>query len=77
MEQFSEMVHTRYVSRVERERLAHEFLDLRQGTKLVTEITRMFIERAMFCIEFASEQAQMTHYLSMLKTDIRQFVSTQ
>ena len=31
----------------------------------------------MFCLEFASEQAQMTRYLSMLKTDIRQFVSTQ
>ena len=31
----------------------------------------------MFCPEFASEQAQMTHYLSILKNDIRQFVSTQ
>ena len=43
----------------------------------VTEITRMFTERAKFCPEFASEQAQMTRYLSMLKTDIYQFVSTQ
>ena len=31
----------------------------------------------MFCPEFASEQAQMTHYLGMLKTDFRQFVATQ
>ena len=37
----------------------------------------MFTERAMFCSEFASEQSQMTRYLSILKTDIRQFVSTQ
>ena len=37
----------------------------------------MFTERVMFFPEFASEQAQMTRYLSMLKTDIRQFVSTQ
>ena len=37
----------------------------------------MFTERAMFCLEFASEQARMTRYLSMLKTDIRQFVATQ
>ena len=37
----------------------------------------MFTERAMFGSEFASEQAQMTCYLSMLKTDIQQFVATQ
>ena len=37
----------------------------------------MFAERAMFCPEFASEQAQMNCYLSMLKTDILQFVATQ
>ena len=38
----------------------------------------MFTERAMFCLEFAgSELAQMTRYLSMLKTDIKQFVSTK
>ena len=41
------------------------------------EITRMFTERAIFFPEFASEQSQMTRYLSMLKTDIRQFVATQ
>ena len=37
----------------------------------------MFTEREMFCPEFASEQAQMTCYLGMLKTDILQFVATQ
>ena len=38
----------------------------------------MFLERAMFYFDFAaSEQAQMPRYLSMLKMDIRQFVSTQ
>ena len=41
------------------------------------KINRMFTERTMFCLEFALEQAQMTRYLSMLKTDIRQFVSSQ
>ena len=76
-EQFRDMFRTRYVPRVEREWLAHEFLTLRQDGESVMEITRMFTERAMFCPEFASEQSQMTRYLSMLKTDIRQFVSTQ
>lgn len=37
----------------------------------------MFTERALFRPEFAaSDLAKMTQYLSMLKTDIRQFVST-
>ena len=71
------MFRARYIPRVERERLAQEFLSLRQDGESVTEITRMFTERAMFWPEFASEQSQMTRYLSMLKTDIRQFVSTQ
>ena len=31
----------------------------------------------MFCPEFASKQTQMSRYLSMLKRDTRQFVSTQ
>ena len=44
----------------------------------MTEITKMFTERAMFFPEFvASEQAQMTRYMSILKIDIRQIVSTQ
>ena len=60
-EQFPEMFRSRYVPLVEQERLAEEYLDLRQGTESVTEITKMFKERAMFCPEFASlEQAQMT-----------------
>ena len=77
-EQFSKMFHSRYVPLVDRDRLAQEYLDLRQGNKSVTEITKMYIEKAMFFTNFgASEQAQMTRYLSMLKTDIWQFVSTQ
>ena len=43
----------------------------------MTKNTRMFTERVMFFAEFASEQAQMTCYLHMLKTDIRQFIATQ
>ena len=65
------MFRARYISLVEREWLAQEFLSLRQDGEPVTEITHMFTERAMFCSEFASEQSHMTRYLSMLKTDIR------
>ena len=66
-DQFREMFSTRYVPRDERERLAREFLELKQDLESVTESTGMFIERAMFCPEFASEQAQMSRYPSMLK----------
>ena len=48
-----EMFSTRYVLRDERERFAREFLELKQDLESVTDITRMFIERAMFCPEFA------------------------
>ena len=42
------------------------------------KITKMFTERALYYLKFAaSEQAQMTSYLRMLKTDIQQFVFTQ
>ena len=50
------MFRTCYILQVERERLSHELVDLRRGTETVTEITRMFTEREMFFLEFASEQ---------------------
>ena len=53
-DQFREMFSTRYVPRVERERLAQVFLELKQDSDSVTEITRMFTERAMFRPEFTS-----------------------
>ncbi|XP_052626743.1 uncharacterized protein LOC128133384 [Lactuca sativa] len=76
-DQFWDIFHARYIPRVEREWLAQEFLELRKDQETVMDITRMFTERAMFCPKFASEQAQMTRYMSMLKTDICQFVATQ
>ena len=51
-EQFSETFHTRYVPLVERKISAQEYLDLRQTTKSVMEITKMFNKRALFYPEF-------------------------
>lgn len=76
-EQFLERFKADYVPPVERERFAQQYLSLKKTTESVTEITKMFIERDLFCLEYASsEQVQMSRYLSMLKTDIREFVST-
>lgn len=71
LEQFSKMVRMRFVPLVEKDRLAQEYLDLRQTIVKVMEITKMFTERGQFCPEFvASDKAQMTGYMSMLKRDI-------
>lgn len=60
------MFRLRYVLLVER-----EWTETVMVTKMVTDITKLFMERALFFPEFStSKQAQMTWYLSMLKMDI-------
>lgn len=50
----------------------------RDVLRSVTEITMMFTERALFYPEYAtSKQVQMYRYLSMIKTKIHEFLSTQ
>ena len=72
MEKFRE----EYAPLVEREQLAQELLSLMQKTKMVTEITKMFMERALSCPKYVSlEQVKMSRYMSMRKDDIREFVS--
>ena len=73
---FTTMFRDEYVPPVERERLAQEFLTLKQGTESVTMMTMMFHERAMFYPEHvSSDQACMSRYLSILRRDIREFVA--
>ena len=70
------MFRDEYVPPVERERLAHEFLSLKQKKESVTEIMRMFHERAMLCPEHvSSNQACMRWNLIILRRDIREFVA--
>lgn len=67
-ELFTKMFHTEYVPLVDRERLAHEYLSLRQRIESVMEIIKMFTERALFFAEYVGpEHVQMSRYLSMLK----------
>ncbi|KAI3700047.1 hypothetical protein L2E82_44662 [Cichorium intybus] len=74
--QFKEQFKLEYVLQVEMERLAQEYLNLIQTTETMTEITKKFNERALFCPEFAAtERMRMRQYLAMLRTDIREFVS--
>ena len=55
------MFCSRYVPLVEREKLVQGYLNLRQGTEIVIEITKVFTERALFCPKVDNfEQAHMT-----------------
>jgi Retrotransposon gag protein/Zinc knuckle len=72
---FEARFRARYVPQVEVRRLSREFRALRQTTETVEEITGLFLERVIFCPEFTDEESQMEHYLQMLWTDIREFVS--
>lgn len=71
------MFRAEYVPLVEQEQLAHEYLSLKQMIELVTEITKIFMERSLFYLENATpEQVHMSWYLIMLKKEIKEFVST-
>lgn len=41
---------------VEREKLASEYLFLKQMIELVMEITKIFVERALFCPKYAASE---------------------
>lgn len=59
-EQFLDMFCKEYFPLVEQVRLVQDYLSLKQMTKLVSEITNMFMERALFFPEYDdSEQVQM------------------
>ncbi|XP_052620076.1 uncharacterized protein LOC128126364 [Lactuca sativa] len=61
---------------VELQQLATEFLDMRQTTETVAEITAKFWERALFVPQYAGdEDMRRTRYHDMLRADIREHVS--
>ena len=61
---------------VDLQQLAREFLDMRQTTELVAEITAMFRERALVVPQYAGDdEMQRTRCHDMLRADIREHVS--
>ena len=61
---------------VELQQLAREFLDMRQTTETVAEITAKFRERALLVPQYAGdEDMRRTRYHDMLRADIREHVS--
>ena len=51
-EHFLEMFCAKYVPILERERLVHEYLLLKQTTESVTKITKIFTQRGLFFPEY-------------------------
>ncbi|XP_052621903.1 uncharacterized protein LOC111883756 [Lactuca sativa] len=61
---------------VELQQLAREFLDMRQTTESVAEITAKFRERALLVPQYAGDdEMQRTRYHDMLRAEIREHVS--
>ena len=59
------------------ERISLEFHNLKQTTKTISEMNRKFTEMARFCpLYAANEEMRIARYLSMLREDIREFVSS-
>ncbi|KAJ9560649.1 hypothetical protein OSB04_005809 [Centaurea solstitialis] len=75
--EFTELFKEQYVSQVEIERLTSEFLQMKQTTESVNEITDMFLARSVFCPDYVNnERTKKYRYLEILKPEIREFVAT-
>ena len=60
---------------MELQQLARKFLDMRQTTETVAEITAKFWERALLVPQYAGDEVmKRTHYHDMLRADIREHV---
>ncbi|KAJ9538034.1 hypothetical protein OSB04_030767 [Centaurea solstitialis] len=74
---FKVLFEEQFSPQVERERIIAEFLNLKQTTESVNEITDQFLEKALFCPDYVGNEAmRMYRYRGVLKPEIREFVST-
>ena len=65
-----------FVPAVEGHQLVSEFLDMRQTTETVAEITAKFRERSLLVPQYAGdEEMKKTGYHDMLRADIQKYVN--
>ena len=63
---------------VELQQLANEFLDMRQATESVAEITANFRERTLLVPQYMGDkEMKKTQYHDMLRADIRKMSATR
>ncbi|KAJ9547279.1 hypothetical protein OSB04_019822 [Centaurea solstitialis] len=66
-----------FAPRIEKERIASEFLKLTQTTESVNEITAQFLEKLLFVPGYANDESlKMARYLGMLKPELKKAVAT-
>ncbi|KAJ9546766.1 hypothetical protein OSB04_019309 [Centaurea solstitialis] len=76
-EEFKALLDEEFSPRVEKERITAEFLNLRQTTETVNEITAQFLQKSSFCPDYVeSEEMKMYQFRQALKTEIQEFVAT-
>ncbi|KAI3816068.1 hypothetical protein L1987_15753 [Smallanthus sonchifolius] len=74
-EEFKDLFLKHYCPRAAIERITEEFLQLRQTTETVDEITGIFFDKARFCPALlTTPEMWMTRYHLVLKTEIREFI---
>ncbi|KAJ9558403.1 hypothetical protein OSB04_013017 [Centaurea solstitialis] len=62
---------------IEKERITAEFMNLKQTTETVNEITAQFLEKSLFCPDYvSSEEVNKYRYRQVLKAEIREFMAT-
>ncbi|KAJ9542719.1 hypothetical protein OSB04_029225 [Centaurea solstitialis] len=76
-EDFKALLDEEFSPRVEKERITPEFLNLKQTTETVNELTAQFLEKSLFCPDYVrSEEAKMYRFRQALKMEIQEFVTT-
>ncbi|KAJ9556097.1 hypothetical protein OSB04_010711 [Centaurea solstitialis] len=76
-EEFRAMFDEEFAPRIEKERIAAEFLKLTQTTELVNEITAQFLEKLLFVPGYANDESlKMARYVGILKTEVKGAVAT-
>ncbi|KAJ9544814.1 hypothetical protein OSB04_024521 [Centaurea solstitialis] len=76
-EEFRALFDEEFAPRIEKERIAAEFLKLTQTTESVNEITAQFLEKLLFVPGYANDESlKMASYLGVLKPEIKGAVAT-
>ncbi|KAJ9544243.1 hypothetical protein OSB04_023950 [Centaurea solstitialis] len=66
-----------FAPRIEKERIASEFLKLTQTTESVNDITAQFLEKLLFVPGYANDESlKMARYLGMLRPELKKAVAT-
>src|SRR5581483_9185474 len=77
-EEFRVMFDEEFAPSIEKERIASEFLQMKQTTESVNDITAQFSEKLLFVPGYANDESlKMARYAGILRSDIKGAVATR